>query len=62
MSTSEELKKKDKYSVFVENVIEEHKSDLEYDVCYGFKMNIRETHKSAFERLVTEAVKIDMSE
>ena len=48
--------------MFVEHVIERHSSDFEYDRCSGFKLNIKETHKSAFERLVTEAVKIDLSD
>jgi len=56
------IKKKDKDSVSVENVIERHSSDFKYDRCNGFRMNICETHKSAFERPVTEAVKIDLSD
>ena len=37
-------------------------SDIEHDKCSGFRMNICETHKNAFERLVAEAVKIDLSD
>ena len=36
-----------------------HNSDFDYDVCGGFRMNVCETHQSALNRVVTEAVKIE---
>ena len=51
-----------KESVFVEHIMDKHEGKFGYDVCEGFKMRIKETHKNAFERLITEAVKIGMSE
>ena len=42
--------------MFVEHVIEKHSGAFEYDICS------EETHKSAFERLITEAMKMYMSE
>ena len=56
------ISKKDKDSVFVDHIMKEHESDFDFDQCGGFKMNVRETHKSAMERLITEAVKIETSE
>ena len=52
------IRKRDKDSVFVEHVVSKHDSKFDYDQCEGFKMSIRETHKNAFDRLTTEAVKI----
>ena len=34
-------------------------SDFDYDVCSGFRMNVCDTHQSAMNRVVTEAVKIE---
>ena len=53
------IKCKDRESVFVEHVTCLHNSDFDYDACSGFKMNVCETHKSALNRVVTEAVKIE---
>ena len=55
------ITKRDSDSVFVEHVSEYHGSTFDYDVCGGFRMNVRETHTNAMERLITEAIKIDSS-
>merc|ERR1712033_133805 len=56
------IKRKDEESVLVEHVNDQHDSDFKYDICGGYRMNVRMTNKSAFERLVTEAVRIEMSD
>ena len=56
------IRKKDKDSVFVEHIVNKHENIFDYDVCGGFKTRVKETHKNAFDRVVTEAVKIGMSE
>ena len=56
------IRKKDKDSVFVEHIVDKHENIFDYDVCGGFRMSVKETHKNAFDRVVTEAVKISMSE
>ncbi len=48
--------------MFVEHIVNENSSDFEDDECYGFRMNVKETHKTAMERQITEAVKIEMKE
>ena len=53
------IEKRDKNSVFVEHVIDKHDSVFLNDKCCGYKMNVRETHRSALDRQITEAVKID---
>ena len=53
------LDKREKDSVFVENINEKHDSDFTYDRCGGFRMNVKESHKTALDRQITEAVKID---
>ena len=55
------IRKRDDDSVFVEHVSCVHNSDFDYDECSGFKMDVCETHQSALDRLVTEAVKIENS-
>ena len=56
------IRKRDKDSVFVEHVIGKHNSEFGYNQCEGFRMTVKETHKNAFDRLTTEAVKIQSSE
>ena len=56
------IRKRDKDSVFVEHVISKHNSEFGYNQCEGFRMTVKETHKNAFDRLTTEAVKIQSSE
>ena len=56
------IRKKDKDSAFVEHIVDKHENIFDYDLCGGFKMSVKETHKNAFDRVVTEAVKISMSE
>ena len=56
------IRKKDIDSVFIEHIIGTHDSAFNYDECEGFRMSIKETHKNAFNRLTTEAVKIGNSE
>ena len=56
------IKRKDEESVLVEHVNDQHDSDFKYDICGGYRMNVRMTNKSVFERLVTEAVRIEMSD
>ena len=53
------IKCKDRESVFVEHVTCLHNSDFDYDACSGFRMNVCETHQSALNRVITEAVKIE---
>ena len=53
------LQKRDCNSVFVEHVRDRHGSDFTSDICSGFRMSVKETHKTALERQITEAVKID---
>ena len=53
------LQKRDCSSVFVEHVRDRHESDFTSDMCSSFKMSVKETHKTALERQITEAVKID---
>ena len=53
------IEKRDSNSVFVEHVRDRHGSDFTSDICSGFRMSVKETHKTALERQITEAVKID---
>ena len=55
------IERRDRNSVFVEHVKDKHNSDFLSDKCCGYQMNVRETHKTALDRQITEAVKIDMS-
>ena len=55
------IQKKDSDSVFVEHIRECHDSVFVHGACFGFKMNVRESHKTALERQITEAVKINTS-
>ena len=55
------LLSKNSDSVLVEHVYCCHNGEFKYDECAGFKMNVKETHTSAMNRLITEAVKIDSS-
>ena len=55
------IERRDRNSVFVEHVKDKHDSDFSNDKCCGYKMTVRETHKTALDRQITEAVKIDMS-
>ena len=56
------IRKKDVDSVFIEHIIGTHDSAFNYDDCEGFRMSIKETHRNAFNRLTTEAVKIENSD
>ena len=56
------MSKRDPESVFVEHIVNEHNSDFGEDECCGFRMNVMESHKTAMDRQITEAVKIDMKE
>ena len=53
------IEKRDNNSVFVEHIRDFHNSDFTSDKCGRFKMSVKETHKTALERQITEAVKID---
>ena len=53
------ITRKDGDSVFVEHVMNEHSGDFMNDPCSGFRMNVKQTHKTALERQITEAIKID---
>ena len=55
------LYKRDNDSVLVEHVRDCHNTKFDYDECAGFRMNVRETHTSTMNRLITEAVKIESS-
>ena len=46
------IRKKEKDSVFIERISDHHDCKFDYDMCCGFRMNVRETHKGAFERLI----------
>ena len=52
------IKERVRNSVFIEHVKDNHNSDLLNDVCCGNKKNVRESHKTAQKRQITEAVKI----
>ena len=56
------IRKRDSESVFVEHVKRVHNSNFNYDTCEGYRMNVRESHRKAIERLITEAVKIECTE
>ena len=53
------LAKRDPESVFVEHVINKHDSDFDTHVCFGFRMNVTDSHTNAMERQITEAIKIE---
>ena len=55
------IERRDRNSVFVEHVKDKHNSDFSNDKCCGYKMTVRETYKTALDRQITEAVKIDMT-
>ena len=56
------IRKKDKDSVIVEHIMDKHENIFDHDVCGGFRMSVKEAPHNAFDRVVTEAVKIGMSE
>ena len=56
------IDKREKDSVFVEHINEKHDGDFAYDRCGGFRMNVKESHKTALDRQITEAVKIETCE
>ena len=56
------IDKREKESVFVEHINEKHDGDFAYDRCGGFRMNVKGSHKTAIDRQITEAVKIETCE
>ena len=44
------IKRREEESVLVEHVNDQHDSDFEYNICSGYRMNVRITNKSSFER------------
>ena len=56
------IQKRDNDSVFVEHIRECHDNVFVYGACFGYKMSVRESHKTALERQITEAVKINTTE
>ena len=55
-----EMMKED--SVLVEHLNEYHDGDTSCPPCQKFKMNVTACHKTALDRMVTEAVSIDMTQ
>ena len=55
------LEKRDQDSVLAQHIREFHESDFSAPPCHQFKMCIKQSHETAMNRLVTEAVKIDTS-
>ena len=55
------LERRDSESVLCEHVIECHNSDFTQPPCHQYKMSVTQCHDTALDRLVTEAVKIDLS-
>ena len=53
------LAKREPESVFVEHIMNKHDGDFGTHVCFGFKMNVTETHMNAMDRQITEAINID---
>ena len=55
------LEKRDQDSVLVQHIQDFHQSDFSQSPCHQFKMSITLSHETTISRLVTEAVKIEMS-
>ena len=55
------LEKRDQDSVLVQHIQDCHESDFSQPPCHQFKMCISQNHETTISRLVTEAVKIDIS-
>ena len=55
------LEKRDQDSVLVQHIQDFHQSDFSQSPCHQFKMSIALSHATTISRLVTEAVKIEMS-
>ena len=49
-------------SVLDEHLNEYHDGDASCAPCHKFKMNVTACHKTALDRMVTEAVSIDMTQ
>ena len=55
------LERRDEESVLIEHVKECHDYEFTEPPCHQYKMSVTQCHEKALDRLVTEAVKIDMT-
>ena len=49
-------------SVFIEHLKECHEGDTSHPPCHKFKMNVTECHNTTLDRMVSEAVSIDINQ